>query len=284
VRDWSGSMVAIVTPMRSGEVDLDAFAALVEWQIAAGTSAIVVCGTTGEAATLKPEERAALCRRAVAVAKGRCPVVMGTGTNATWSTVAATREARGLGADGALVVTPYYNKPTQEGLFRHFEAVAAACDGLPILAYDVPGRTGVTIAEETVHRIAALGPVVALKDATRDVERAGRLARGTRLAILSGDDALTLAMMREGAKGVISVAANVVPEAMARLCREQDAALHETLAPLFRALFVESNPIPVKWALARMGRIRNELRLPMTPLSSRHEGAVAEALRSAGAL
>jgi len=277
-------MVAIVTPMRGGEIDLDAFSALVEWHVASGTSAIVVCGTTGEAATLRPEERAALARRAVAVAKGRCPVVAGTGTNATWSTVAATREARAWGVDGALVVTPYYNKPTQEGLFRHFEAVAAACEGLPILAYDVPGRTGVTIAEETVHRIAGLAPVVALKDATGDVERAGRLARGTRLVILSGDDALTLAMMREGAKGVISVAANVVPEAMARLCREQDQALHETLSPLFRALFVESNPIPVKWALARMGRIGAELRLPLTPLSGRFEGAVADALRSAGAL
>lgn len=279
--EFAGSMVAIVTPFRDGEVDVDAFGGLVEWHLASGTAAIVVSGTTGEAATLRIEEREALCRRAVEICKGRCLVVAGTGTNATWSTVEGTRAAVGWGVDGLLVVTPYYNKPTQAGLLAHFEEVARAADGCPIIAYDVPGRTGVTIAEETCHRLARIPGVVALKDATLDVERAARLARETPLTILSGDDALTLSLMRGGAKGVISVAANVVPDRMARLCAEQDTALHEQLAPLFSALFVESNPIPLKFALAETGRIRNELRLPLVPLAAEHEPVVLEALRAA---
>jgi 4-hydroxy-tetrahydrodipicolinate synthase len=279
--EFAGSMVAIVTPFRDGEVDVAAFQGLVEWQVASGTAAIVVSGTTGEAATLRMEEREALCRRAVEICQGRCLVVAGTGTNATWSTVESTRAAVGWGVDGLLVVTPYYNKPTQAGLLAHFEEVARAAGGCPIIAYDVPGRTGVTIAEETCHRLARIPGVVALKDATHDVERAARLARETPLTILSGDDALTLTLMRGGAKGVISVAANLVPDRMARLCAEQDAALHEQLVPLFSALFVESNPIPLKFALAETGRIKNELRLPLVPLAAEHEPMVLEALRTA---
>jgi len=284
VAEFAGSLVAIVTPFRDGQVDLAAFAELVEWQIASGTNGIVVAGTTGEAATLHPEEREPLFRRAREVAKGRCPVIMGTGTNATWSTVELSRAAAGWGADGLLVVTPYYNKPTQEGLFRHFEAAAQAAGGCPVILYDVPGRTGVTLAEATVQRLAAVKGVVALKDATHDVERAGRLARETPLTILSGEDSLTLPLMQVGARGVVSVAANVVPKEMARLCAGKDAALHEHLLPLFRALFVETNPIPTKFALARMGRIRNELRLPLVPLSGEREPAVVDALKQAGAL
>jgi len=281
---FSGSLVAIVTPFREGEVDLAAFTALVEWHLAEGTNGIVVAGTTGEAATLHPEERELLTRRALEVARGRCPVVVGTGDNCTWSSVNLTRAAAGWGVDGMLVVTPYYNKPTQEGLFRHFEAVARAAHGRPVIAYDVPGRTGVTLAEETIHRLAAVPGIVALKDATHDVERAGRIARETPLTVLSGDDAQTLPMMRGGATGVISVAANVVPAAMARLCADRDEGVHETLSRLFGALFVESNPIPVKFALARLGRIRNELRLPLVPLSSQHEETVLDALKAAGGL
>jgi 4-hydroxy-tetrahydrodipicolinate synthase len=278
--DFAGSMVAIVTPFRDGAVDVDAFGALVEWHLASGTAAIVVSGTTGEAATLRMEEREALCRRAVEICKGRCPVVAGTGTNATWSTVESTRAAVGWGVDGLLVVTPYYVKPTQAGLLAHFEEVARAAGGCPIIAYDVPGRTGVTIAEETCHRLARIPGVVALKDATHDVERAARLAHETPLTILSGDDALTLPLMRGGARGVISVTANIVPDRMARLCAEQDAALHEQLVPLFQALFVESNPIPLKFALAETGRIRNELRLPLVPLSAEHEPTVRGVLQA----
>ena len=280
--DFSGSMVAIATPFAAGELDVDAFSALVEWQLESGTNGLVVCGTTGEAATLHAEEREILCRRAVELAKGSVPVVLGTGGNATAASVRLTHAAMGWGADGALVVTPYYNKPNQEGLFQHFEAIAEV--GLPVIAYDVPGRTGVTLAEETIHRIAALDNIVALKDATHDVERAGRLANDTSLIILSGDDGMTLPMMKRGAVGVISVAANVVPDQMARLCAEQDPALHEHLTPLFAALFCDTNPIPLKFALSAMGRIRNELRLPLVPLSGDLESEVTEALRATRAI
>ena len=281
---FKGSLVAIVTPFADGELDLKAFSELVEWQVASGTAGIVVSGTTGEAATLHGEEREILSRRALDVVNGRCPVVVGTGSNATAASVELSRAATGWGVQGLLVVTPYYNKPTQEGLFRHFEAVAAAAKGTPVIAYDVPGRTGVTIEEETVHRLAELPGIAALKDATLDVERAHRLAAETSLDILSGDDASTLALLRGGATGVISVAANVVPGRMARLVAEQDEALHEALLPLFRALFVQSNPIPLKFALSRMGRIRNELRLPLVPLSDECKGGVIDALRGVGAL
>ncbi len=279
---FAGSIVAIVTPFKGAEIDLDAFAALVEWHVASGTSGIVVAGTTGESATLHPEEREALCRRALAAARGRVPVIAGTGTNATWSTVQLTRAAIQWGADALFVVSPYYNKPTQEGLFRHFEEAARAAGGRPVILYDVPSRTAVTIQEPTVKRLAKVKGIVALKDATGDLERVGRLASD--LTLLAGDDASTLDAMRRGAKGVISVAANVVPEKMARLCRDRDPRLHEELSPLFKALFVETNPIPVKFALHRMGRIRNELRLPLVPLLAEHEPAVAAALRGAGAI
>jgi 4-hydroxy-tetrahydrodipicolinate synthase len=281
---FAGSLVAIVTPFRNGDVDLDAFGSLVEWHVASGTSGIVVAGTTGEAATLHPEERETLVRRAIAAARGRVPVLLGTGTNATWSTVQLTRAAAQWGVDGVLVVTPYYIKPTQEGIFRHFEEAARAAAGVPVIAYDVPGRTAVTIKEATVKRLARVPGIVALKDATGDLDRIGRLAAETPLTMLSGDDLTTLEAMRRGAKGVISVAANVVPEKMAWLCRDRDEKIHEALLPLFRALFVESNPIPVKFALHRMGRIRNELRLPLVPLSAEHEPTVADALRLVGAI
>jgi 4-hydroxy-tetrahydrodipicolinate synthase len=280
VTDFRGSLVAIVSPFRDGELDLEAFSGLVEWHLASGTSGIVVAGTTGEAATLRGEEREILCRRALEIVNGRCPVVVGTGTNATATSVEATRAATKWGVQGFLVVTPYYNKPTQEGLYRHFEAVAEAAGGLPVIAYDVPGRTGVTIEEETVKRLAGIPGIVALKDATHDVERAARLAGETDLDILSGEDSLTLPLMRSGAKGVISVAANVVPDRMARLAAELDEGLHEKLLPLFRALFVRSNPIPAKFALSRMGRIRNELRLPLVPLAEACKETVLKELRA----
>jgi len=281
---FSGSLVAIVTPFRDGQVDLDAFTALVEWQIENGTSGIVVAGTTGEAATLQPGEREQLCRRALQVAEKRCPVIMGTGTNATWSSVQFTRDAVSWGVDGLLVVTPYYNKPTQAGLLAHFEEVARSAAGVPVIAYDVPGRTGVTFEETTVHRLAEIDGIVALKDATHDVERAARLAKDTPLTILSGDDALTLEFMKGGAAGVVSVVANIVPDRMAQLCADRDAATHERLQPLFRASMIETNPLPTKYALAQMGKIQNELRLPLVPLSRESEPAVLDALRSAGAL
>jgi 4-hydroxy-tetrahydrodipicolinate synthase len=275
-------MVAIVSPFRDGELDMAAFEALVAWHLAEGTRGIVVAGTTGEAATLHGEERELLSRKAVELCAGRAHVMVGTGTNCTRRSVELTRAATNWGVDSVLAVTPYYNKPPQEGLFQHYKAIAAV--GLPVVAYDVPGRTGVTIREETVKRLAEIDNIVALKDATLDLERAARLAKQTGLAILSGDDASTLAMMRSGARGVVSVTANVAPAAMAKLCADLDEAEHERLTPLFKALFVQSNPIPVKWALARMGRIENELRLPLVPLARAHEKVVARALSQAGLL
>jgi 4-hydroxy-tetrahydrodipicolinate synthase len=271
VADFSGSFVAIVTPFRDDDVDHGAFDDLVEWQLEQGTSGIVVCGTTGEAATLHPEERDGLVRRAREITRGRCPLVVGTGTNDTRTTVALSRSAAEGGADALLVVTPYYNKPTQAGLEAHFRAVAAAGSGCPVILYDVPGRTGVTFEEGTLRRLAQVPDIVALKDATHDHERAARLIADTPLTLLSGDDGQTLALMQRGAAGVISVAANVVPAAVARLCADRDPALDARLQPLFDALFVETNPIPVKFGLAEMGRIRNEdpSPVPGTPVSLR---------------
>jgi len=281
---FDGSLVAIITPFRDGALDIEAFESLVQWHLESGTNGIVLAGTTGEAATLHLEEKETLCRRTRAIVGDRCHVMVGTGTNCTRTSVELTLAATNWDVDSVLVVTPYYNKPPQEGLLQHYRAVAAAAGELPVVAYDVPGRTGVTIREETVQRLAEIDNIVALKDATLDLERAERLASGTGLAILSGDDACTLAMMRGGARGVVSVAANVVPAAMAALCRDRDESIHERLGPLFKALFVQSNPIPTKWALERMGRIRNELRLPLVPLDESHAPAVESALRSAGAL
>ena len=278
--ELKGSLVAIVTPFRDGAVDYAAFEALVAWHLEQGTRGIVVAGTTGEAATLQGEEREALSRKAVELCAGRAHVMVGTGTNCTRTSVEATRAATKWGVDSVLAVTPYYNKPPQEGLVRHYAAMAEV--GLPVVAYDVPGRTGVSLSEETVHRIAEIENIVALKDATLDLERAARLVKETDLIVLSGDDAATLPMMRDGAKGVISVAANVAPAAMAKLCADLDEAEHDRLSPLFKALFVQTNPIPVKWALARMGRITGELRLPLVPLEAGHEAAVEAALVRAG--
>ncbi len=282
--DFSGSLVAIVTPFQGDEVDRAAFAELVEWQIEEGTSGIVVGGTTGESATLHVEEREALTRSALEIAGDRCPVIVGTGTNDTRTSVELSRAAVEWGAAGLLVVTPYYNKPTQTGLEAHFRAVAEAAAGCPVILYDVPGRTGVTIEEGTLHRLAEVESIVGLKDATHDIERVSRLAADTSLTILSGDDAQTLPMMANGAAGVISVTANVVPAQMARLCAAQDHDLHASLVTLFTALFCQTNPIPLKFALAEMGRIRNELRLPLTPLDAPHQETVRDALRHAGAL
>jgi len=281
VVDFSGSLVAIVTPFTDGAVDYDAFSALVAWQVEEGTNGIVVGGTTGESATITDLERESMTRGALEICSGRCPVVVGTGTNNTASSVELTRAAAEWGVGGVLAVTPYYNKPPQEGLYRHFKAMAEAAGETPVMLYDVPGRTGVTIEEATIHRLAEIDNITALKDATHDVERAGRLAKETPLTILSGDDGLTLPMMRVGATGVVSVAANVVPAAMARLCAERDTTLHEKLTPLFKALFVETNPVPLKYALASMGRIRNELRLPLVPLSAGCQAEVGNALAAA---
>lgn len=273
---FEGLSVAIVTPMKEGSVDFDALDRLVDHLLQGGVEGFLPCGTTGEGATLTPEERRNVISRVVQRTRGSAWVCPGTGSNDTATTIANTRMARELGADGALVVTPYYNKPTQEGLRAHFEAVARAVD-LPLIVYNVPSRTSVNLLPETVAQLAPLPQIVAVKEAAGSLDQTTELCRETDLCILSGDDSLTLPMLSVGAKGVVSVLGHLTPGAIRRLIAAQQAGrhdearrLHHDLYPLTRALFVETNPAPVKFALARLGLIRDELRLPLVPLSAKH--------------
>jgi 4-hydroxy-tetrahydrodipicolinate synthase len=284
-----GSIVAIVTPMHEdGSLDLERYRALIDWHVDSGTAAIVAVGTTGESPTVDFEEHGELIRVAVEQAAGRVPVIAGTGGNSTREAIELTRHARQVGAAASLQVVPYYNKPTQEGLYRHFRAVAEAVD-LPVILYNVPGRTVADLVNHTVLRLAEVPGVVGLKDATGDLPRASellaRLPRG--FALYSGNDDSALALMALGGHGVISVTANVAPRQMAQLCRlaldgdlRAARAINDRLLPLHSGLFVEPNPIPVKWALARMGRIEGGIRLPMTPLEARFHEMVSQALRA----
>jgi 4-hydroxy-tetrahydrodipicolinate synthase len=290
---FAGSIVALVTPMgESGDIDWRALDELVEWHIAEGTSGIVAVGTTGESATLTVDEHCAVIRRIVEVAARRIPVIAGTGANATFEAIELTEAACNAGADACLLVTPYYNKPTQEGLYRHFKAVAEAV-AIPQILYNVPGRTACDMKNETVERLASIPNIVGLKDATGDVARGAELIQRVRgdFAVFSGDDATALELILAGGKGDISVTANVAPGPMAALCaaalrgdRAAAEAINERLMPLHQKLFVEANPIPVKWALQRMGRIAGGIRLPLTPLSEEARPVVQEALVAAGIL
>ncbi len=272
---FTGSLVAIVTPFRKGKVDEQALSELIEWQIANGTSGIVPCGTTGESATLSHDEHNRVIELTVEVVRRRVPVVAGTGSNSTDEAIALTRHAKQAGADGALLITPYYNKPTQEGLYRHYRAVAEAVD-LPLVLYNIPGRTGVNMLPATIARLTALPTIVGVKEGSGSVQQASDLVQmcGDRLTVLAGDDALTLPMMAVGGKGVITVTANIVPAEMAALVKaftegkiEEARRIHFKLSPLFAALFFETNPIPVKEALSLMGKIDPELRLPLCPMA-----------------
>jgi len=287
----TGSLVAIVSPMREdGSLDFDALRRLVEWHVGEGTHAIVVVGTTGESPTVDPGEHIELVRVAVQAARGRIPVVAGTGANSTREAIELTAQARQAGADASLQVVPYYNKPTQEGLYRHFTAVAEAVD-LPVILYNVPGRTVADLGIETTLRLAQVPGIVGLKDATGDLARAGELLRRLppTFALYSGNDDSALALMLLGGHGVISVTANVAPRLMRQMC---DAALKGDLAgaralnarlmPLHARLFVEPNPIPVKWALQRMGKIGGGIRLPLLPLSEAGREKVQAALAEVG--
>ncbi|MFM1885272.1 MAG: 4-hydroxy-tetrahydrodipicolinate synthase [Pseudomonadota bacterium] len=288
---FCGSHVAIVTPMRDGgQVDWAAWGRLVEMHMAAGTAGIVVGGTTGESPTVTDDELRELVRRLRDQAGRRLQVVLGAGGNSTAATVERVRSFAALDIDAFLVVTPAYNKPTQEGLFRHFEAVAAA-SRVPVILYNVPGRTAVDMQPETVARLARLPRIVGIKEAVGDLGRidALRAQCPEGFQILSGDDATVCEALGHGACGVISVTANVAPAAMSAMIeagrqgRMDDARRRDApLAGLHDKLFVESNPIPVKWALWRMGLIDNELRLPLTPLASRYHAEVEAALRQAG--
>ncbi len=273
----SGSFVALVTPFRSGKVDERALLELVEWHVRSGTRGLVPCGTTGESPTLSHEEHRSVVSKVIEKAQGRVPVIAGTGSNSTEEAVALTKHAVKAGAQGVLVITPYYNKPTQDGLYAHFARVAEAAGDLPLVLYNVPGRTSVDLLPQTVEKLARNVPqVVAIKEATGNVDRTSELLdRVPGLVVFSGDDSLTLPIMAVGGVGVISVLANVVPEETQALCAAaargdlaEARRLHQRLYPLARSLFVETNPIPVKYALARIGRIAPEIRLPMTPLTA----------------
>jgi len=273
---FRGTFTALVTPFRGGEIDVFAFEQLIETQIAAGITGIVAIGTTGESPTLSHEEREHVIRLVVAKANKRCVVLAGTGSNSTQHAIADTRLAEKLGVDGALLVAPYYNKPSQEGLFRHFKAIADAAS-LPIMLYNIPGRCSVDILPETVVRLAKeCRNIVSIKEASGSVERVGELRRRLPEAftILSGDDSLTLPFMAVGAAGVVSVASNLFPSevgALVRACESGDlksaGKLHRQLLPLFKDLFIEPNPVPVKAALGWRGAMSGEVRLPLCEMS-----------------
>jgi 4-hydroxy-tetrahydrodipicolinate synthase len=289
----SGSIVAIVTPMTaSGELDLPRLKALIDWHIAEGTDGIVVVGTTGESPTVDVPEHCRLIEKAVEFVAGRVPVIAGTGGNATREAIELNRFAAKAGAGYALSVVPYYNKPTQEGLYQHFKAIAESAD-IPVILYNVPSRTVADMQNDTVLRLAELKNIAGIKDATANMERGAELLARVRkdFVVLSGDDASALAYMQMGAHGVISVTANVAPRLMHEMCvaaRAGDCAraiaINNRMIALHKHLFVESNPIPVKWALSRMGRIAEGIRLPLTPLAPAHHETVAGALRAAGCL
>jgi len=283
-----GSMVALVTPFRKGEVDWDALGELIDFQLANGTQGLVPCGTTGESPTLGHEEHDAVVEFTIRRAAGRVPVIAGTGSNSTAEALQLTRHAREAGADACLVVNPYYNKPTQQGMFEHVAELAKI--GLPIVLYNIPSRTGIELATDTIVRMYnQIEQVVAIKEATGKLDNASALACRCDITILSGDDSLTLPIGSVGGRGVISVLANILPAEVrkltdAMLAGEMEAATkqHLRLFPLIKAIFVETNPIPIKAALAMAGKIKNELRLPLLPLSQEHDPMLAELLRPFG--
>jgi 4-hydroxy-tetrahydrodipicolinate synthase len=288
-----GSLVAIVSPMHEdGKVDLDAYRHLIEWHITEGTHGIVAVGTTGESPTVDFDEHTELIRVAVETAQKRVPVIAGTGGNSTAEAIELTRYAKKVGADATLQVVPYYNKPTQEGMYRHFKTIAETID-LPVILYNVPGRTVADLANDTTLRLAAVPGIVGIKDATGDLARAADLLRRAprQFAVYSGNDDSALALLLLGGHGVISVTANVAPRAMSEMTRAaldsnlvRAREINNKLLPLHFKLFVEPNPIAVKWALQRMGRISGGIRLPMVPLSAAAQPIVEAALKEAGVL
>lgn len=286
-----GSIVAIVTPMdESGEIDYPAFDNLLEWHIECGTDAVVVVGTTGESATLSVEEHCQLVKHGVEVVDGRLPVIAGTGSNSTKEALYFTESAKVHGADACLLVTPYYNKPSQEGLYQHFKTVAETID-IPQILYNVPARTACDLLPETVERLADIPNIVGIKEATGDVARGLQLVSscGDKLRVYSGDDPIALPLMLGGASGTISVTANVAPVIMGQMCQAAIAGnkamanqLDQQIALLHERLFVESNPVPVKWALYRMGLIGRGIRLPLVELNVKFHDQVGEALITSG--
>jgi 4-hydroxy-tetrahydrodipicolinate synthase len=290
---FQGSMVALVTPMaEDGQVDMSALDHLLEWHVAEGTDAVVAVGTTGESATLDVAEHMEVVARCVGTLAGRRPVIAGVGSNSTARAVDLARRAQDAGAAALLAVVPYYNKPTQEGQYRHFRAIAESVS-LPVILYNVPSRTVADMLPPTVERLARIANIIGIKEATGDLERALDIRRrcGEGFLLLSGDDATAMEFILQGGRGVISVTANVAPRLVSELCavarngdRQRAAALDMQLRPLTAALFVESNPIPVKWALQEMGRILSGIRLPLTPLAIEYQPQVRAALKAVRAI
>jgi len=287
---FKGSMVAIVTPFKDGRLDEAALGSLIDWHIEQGTDAIIPCGTTGEAATLSHEEHNRVIEITVKKAAGRVPVIAGTGSNSTDETIALTRNAKDVGADAALLITPYYNKPTQEGLYRHFKAVADDVD-IPIIMYNVPGRTSVNMLPATVARCSQIKNIVGIKEATANLQQISEIIElcPKEFAVLSGDDFTVLPTLIIGGMGVISVSANCAPADMAGLCdayfagdMDEARRRHYKLQPLNQAMFYETNPIPVKTALGMMGKIDPELRLPLCPMSDANREKLAHVIKKYG--
>ena len=286
---FRGTYTALVTPFRDGEIDHAALEQLIEKQVAAGVNGIVAVGTTGESPTLSHEERELVIRIAVRTAKGRCQVLAGTGSYSTRDAIAATKRAKELGVDGALIVAPYYNKPSQEGLFRHFCAIAEETS-LPIMLYNIPGRCSVDIGADTVVRLATkCSSIVAIKEASGSVDRVSELRSRlpNEFTILSGDDSLTLPFMSVGAAGVVSVASNLFPAEVCALVKAQDSGnmksarqLHRQLLPIFKDLFIEPNPVPIKTALAWRGMMSSEVRLPLCEMTEANQERLRKTLDS----
>lgn len=290
---FQGSMVALVSPMQEdGTIDKTSFNALIEWHIRCKTKALIIAGTTGESATLDHAEQNELIQLAVNQAAGRIPIIAGTGASSTWAAIDLSLNAKKAGATACLIVTPYYNKPTQEGLYQHYKAIAEKAD-LPIILYNVPGRTACDLLPETVERLAMLPQIIGIKEATGKPERIKEILSrcGNQFAVYSGDDATALASLENGARGVISVIANVVPVKMRELCEaalegklKHAQAINQELLGLQRTLFVEPNPIPTKWALQQMGLIPGGIRLPLTRLHPRYHHDLTQAMKQAGVI
>ncbi len=285
---FKGSFVAIVTPFRSGEVDYAKLTELVEWHIESGTHGIVPCGTTGESPTLSHDEHASVVKHVIKTVNKRVPVIAGAGSNSTREAIWLTKHAKECGADAALSITPYYNKPTQRGLIEHYRAITSEVD-IPIVMYNVPGRTGVKMAPETAAELSKIPTIVAIKEACGSVAQVCDILSLCEITVLSGDDSLTYPMIAVGATGVISVAANVIPKDMAALVDAANAGQFETARTLhykywrlFKDLFIETNPIPVKAAMAMAGRLEREVRLPLWPMSEANAATLRATLESCG--
>ncbi|MDR4507834.1 MAG: 4-hydroxy-tetrahydrodipicolinate synthase [Candidatus Brocadiaceae bacterium] len=287
---FKGSLVALVTPFHNGQIDCDKLKELVEFHIKNGINGIVPCGTTGESATLSFEEHEKVVGEVVSMVAGRIPVVAGAGSNNTSETLRLTKHAKKVGADGVLLITPYYNKPTPEGLYRHYRLIAEEVD-IPIVLYNVPSRTGISLLPETIARLSEMKNIVAVKDASGSIDQATQILQLCDIAVLSGEDSLILPIMAVGGKGVISVVANVVPAdtvALTRHCLEgnfeEAKKYHYKLFPLSKGMFIETNPIPVKTALRLMGKLNGEMRLPLCEMTKEHEERLVNILKNYGLL